>query len=179
MIKDVLHKIHIYHPKQTFSVFFTFFYRKALFNFHPKMRHSLFVDIQHLNKHKFIKNDPCEECRYLTCKMWSLRYQLDLLEPDVILVTFGLLELRAFPLSAAVKPVARKNPPYPPIWPAHKTRTFAFGHSNIQNCPERSNSPRNMQNMNVLKIEDILLWCCWESFFCWEKSVSCMGEVIY
>ena len=155
------------------NVFLPFFYRKAPFNFPPKMRHSLFVDIQRLNKHKFIKNYPCEECRYLTFKMWSLRYQLDLLEPDVILVTFGLLELRAFPLSAAVKAVARKNPPYPPIWPAHKTRTFAFGHSNIQNCSEK------MQNMNLLRIIH-QTFCigavsfpslCWESDFFVEKSL--------
>ena len=58
--------------------------------------------------------------------MWSKCDPSDehhLLEPDVILVTFGLLELRASALSAAVKAVARKNPPYPPIPTTHKTRT--------------------------------------------------------
>ena len=38
-------------------------------------------------------------------------------------------------LSAAVKAVARKNPPYyPPIRPTHKTRTVK---SNLQKCSER------------------------------------------
>ena len=163
------------------NVFLPLFYRKAPFNFPPKMRHSLFVDIQHLNKHKFIKNYPCEECRYLTYKMWSLRSTWSSWTRCHSRHIWPTWTAGISPVSCSKGSRSEKSSLSSYLArPQNKDlRIWTFKHSELF----RENAEYESFEDNT---SDILHWCSFFPFsmlrirfFCWEKSVSCMGEVIY